>query len=344
MEALMTTRLAFRRTHARFAFSALRFVGLLAAGIVTALPIGAIAQPAFPAKPVRWIVPYPAGGGSDFLARNIGAQMAEQVAQPIVIDNKPGASTIIAAQELAKSPPDGYTVMNADNATLVFNGALFRKLPYDPVKDFAPVGLMARFPLILVANPSTGFKVAGDVVAAAKAAPGKLSYASPGAGSPHNLGMELLQHRTGIFIVHIPYRGAAPAVQDVLSNQVPLMAIDTAVGLPHIRAGRLVPLGVFASERIAALPNVPTLDEQGIRDTEVFAWQGMIVPAGTPADIVAKLSTEMQRAINTPDVTKKLRDFGLEVTPSGPDAMAAYMRSEIARWHALIKKRGLVIE
>ena len=270
--------------------------------------------------------------------------MAAQLGQPVVVDNRPGAATAIGAQELQRAAPDGYTVMSADNATLVFNGALYPKLAYDPAQ-LQPVGLMARFPLILVAHPSTGYKSARDLFAAARNAPGKLSYASVGAGSPHHLAFELLKQRTGTFIVHIPYRGAAPAVQDVLGNQVPMMVIDTAVGLPHIRAGRLVALGVASRRRLAALPDVPTFEEQGISDAEMFAWQGMVVPPGTPRELTARLATEVQKALATAEVAKKLADFGLEViAPTEPAAMAAYVRSETTRWHALIRERGIRLE
>ena len=285
---------------------------LATAAAVTLLPSSAIFAQTYPAKPVRWIVPYPPGGGSDFLARTVGAQMEKQLGQPLVIENRPGAATMIGAEAVARGTADGYTLLSGDNGTFVFNTALYKKVPYDPAKDFAPVGLMARFPLIVVANPSTGFKTMRDLVDAAKKEPGKLSYASVGAGSPHHLAMELIKDRTGAFIVHIPYRGAAPAVQDVLGNQLPVMVIDTAVGLPHIRAGKLVPLGVLSRQRLAALPNVPTLEEQGIRDTEVYAWQGMAVPAATPREVTAKLTTELNRAITTPEVTRKLQEFGLE--------------------------------
>jgi tripartite-type tricarboxylate transporter receptor subunit TctC len=316
---------------------------LLSAAALAAAPLSSRAQ-SYPAKPVRWIVPYPAGGGSDFLARTLGAQLEKQLGQPIVIENRPGAATMLGAEAVSKSAPDGYTLLTADNGTLVFNTALYKKVPYDPVRDFAPVGLMARFPLILATNTSTGYKTAQDVVAAAKQRPGWLSYASAGAGSPHHLAMELFKHRTGAFIVHIPYRGAAPAVQDVLGNQLPLMVIDTAVGLPHIRAGKLVPLGVFSRQRLASLPNVPTLDQQGVGDTEVYAWQGMVVPAATPRDITSRLTTELARAIATPEVSKKLVEFGLEPIPGTGEQMAAYVKSETERWHALIRSRGLTLD
>ena len=322
-----------------------RRVLLAALGSVTlaGLPHEAARAQAWPARPVRWLVPYPPGGGSDFLARTVGARLSQQFGQQVVIENKPGAATIVGAQELLRAPADGYTVMSADNATLVFNAALYSKLAYDPTQ-LSPVGLMARFPLILVVNPAAGFRNANDLVEAARSQPGRLSYASVGPGSPHHLAFELFKDRSKIFIVHIPYRGAAPAVQDVLGNQVPMMMIDTAVGLPHIRSGKLVALGVAASKRLAALPDVPTLAEQGIAGVEVFAWQGMVAPAGTPTDVIARLSTELSRALATPDVAKKLTDFGLDVTPSDPAAMAEYTRSEVARWHALIKQRGLRLE
>lgn len=306
------------------------------------LPLAALAQ-SFPSKPVRWIVPYPPGGGSDFLARTVGAQLSTQLGQPVVIDNRPGAATAIGAQELQRAPADGYTVMSADNATLVFNSALYPRLAYDAAQ-LAPLGLMARFPLILVTHPSLGFKSARALFDAAAKQPGKFSYASVGAGSPHHLAFELLKERTQTFIVHVPYRGAAPAVQDVLGNQVPMMMIDTAVGLPHIRAGRLLALGVASKTRLATLPDVPTFEEQGIKDTEMFAWQGLVAPQGLPADVAARLTSELQKALAVPEVVKKLTDFGLEVTPSDAQRMTSYIQSEIARWHPLIKARGLKLE
>ncbi|MDQ3215849.1 MAG: tripartite tricarboxylate transporter substrate binding protein [Pseudomonadota bacterium] len=321
-----------------------RVLGAAVATAATLAPITSVFAQAYPARPMRWIVPYPAGGGSDFLARTVAAQMEKQLGQPLVIENRPGAATMIGAEAVARSTADGYTLLTGDNGTFVFNTALYKKVPYDPVKDFTPIGLMARFPLIVVANPATGFKTMRDLVDAAKKDPGKLSYASVGAGSPHHLAMELIKERTGAFIVHIPYRGAAPAVQDVLGNQLPLMVIDTAVGLPHIRSGKLVPLGVLSRQRLAALPAVPTLEEQGIRDTEVYAWQGMVVPAATPRDISARLATELNRAIATSDVTRKLQEFGLEPIAGTSEHMAAYIKSETARWHALIKQRNLTLD
>jgi tripartite-type tricarboxylate transporter receptor subunit TctC len=316
--------------------------------LLAAAACGLFASPAFaqsyPARPVRWIVPYPAGGGSDFLARTLGAQLEKQLGQPLVIDNRPGAATMIGAEAAARATPDGYTLLTADNGTLVFNTALYHKVSYDPAKDFAPVALLARFPLILAVNPTAGFKSAAELVAAAKASPGRLSYASAGAGSPHHLAMELLKQRSGAFVVHIPYRGAAPAVQDVLSNQVPVLVIDTAVGLPHLRGGKLVALGVFSRQRLPALAAVPTLEEQGFRDTEVHAWQGMVVPAATPRDIVGRLSAEVNRALANTEVARKLQEFGLEPLGGSPEQMTDFVKAETARWHALIRERGLKLD
>jgi tripartite-type tricarboxylate transporter receptor subunit TctC len=313
----------------------------LAAGAAVA-PLGAFAQ-AWPSRPVRWVVAYPAGGGSDFLARQLAPQLGKQLGQTIVIDNRPGAAGIIGTDNAAKSPPDGYTIVTGDNGAMVFHSAMYRKLPYDP-KDLVPVGFMARFPLILAVNPSSGFTSAKQLLEELKKNPGKYSYASPGLGSPHHLAMELLKERTKTFVVHVPYRGTALAVQDVISGQVPMMVLDTAAGLPQIRSGKVKALAVMSTKRIPSLPDVPTLDEVGVKDFEVTAWQGLFVPKGTPADIVARLTAEMNKAITMPEVKARLEEFGLEVTPSDGPSLASFLQKENAFWHQLIKERGLSAE
>jgi tripartite-type tricarboxylate transporter receptor subunit TctC len=318
-----------------------RRLGLALAATVL-LPAAAMAQ-AWPAKPVRWVVAYPAGGGSDFLARQLAPQLGKQLGQTLVIDNRPGAAGIIGTDNAAKSAPDGYTIVTGDNGAMVFHSAMYKKLPYDP-KDFVPIGFMARFPLILAVHPGAGFATGRQLLDDIKKSPGKYSYASPGIGSPHHLAMELLKDRTKSFVVHVPYRGTALAVQDVISGQVPMMVLDTAAGLPQIRAGKVKALAVMSKKRIPSLPDVPTLDELGVKDFEVTAWQGLFVPKGTPADITTRLSAEMNKAISTPDVKAKLEDFGLEVTPSDGPALAAFVQKETAFWHALIKERGLSAE
>jgi tripartite-type tricarboxylate transporter receptor subunit TctC len=313
-----------------------------AASAALASPLHALAQ-AWPARPVRWVVAYPAGGGSDFLARQLAPQLGKQLGQTFVIENKPGAAGIIGTDNAAKSAPDGYTIVTGDNGAMVFHSAMYKKLPYDP-KDLTPVGFMARFPLILAVNPAAGFTSGKQLLDEVKKNPGKYSYASPGVGSPHHLAMELLKDRTKAFIVHVPYRGTAPAVQDVIGGQVPMMVLDTAAGLPQIRTGKVKALAVMSRKRIPSLPDVPTLDELGIKDFDVTAWQALFVPKGTPADIVSKLSVEMNKAITTPEVKARLEDFGLEVTPSDGPALAAFLQKETAFWHALIKERRLSAE
>jgi tripartite-type tricarboxylate transporter receptor subunit TctC len=317
------------------------FSAAIASGLVA--PFAVNAQSAWPNKPIRWVVAYPAGGGSDFLARQLAPALGKQLGQPIVIDNRPGAAGIIGTENAAKAPGDGYTLLTGDNGAMVFHGAMYKKLPYD-VKDFAPVGFMARFPLILAAHPGAGFTSAKQLIDAVKKAPGRYSYASPGIGSPHHLAMELLKDRTQTFIVHVPYRGTAMAVQDVMGGQVPMMVLDTAAGLPHIRSGRIKALAVMSLKRLPTLPDVPTLDEIGIKGFDVSAWQGLFVPKDTPADIINRLSSETTKALQTPDIKAKLEDFGLEVTPTDGPALASFLQRETQFWHALIKERKLSAE
>ena len=329
----MTTFTAARR-------ALLRRVTILACIAASGVaPLAAQAQ-AWPSKPIRWVVAYPAGGGSDFLARQLAPQLGKQLGQTIVIDNRPGAAGMIGTDNAVKSPPDGYTIVTGDNGAMVFHTAMYKKVPYDP-QDLTPVGFMARFPLILAVNPNAGFSSAKQLLDELKKNPGKYSYASPGVGSPHHLAMELLKDRTKTFVVHVPYRGTALAVQDVIGGQVPMMVLDTAAGLPQIRSGKVKALAVMSPKRIASLPDVPTLDEVGVKGFDVTAWQGLFVPKGTPPDIVARVTAEMNKAIVSPDVKPKLEDFGLEVVPTDGPALGAFIKKETAFWHALIKERKL---
>jgi len=297
----------------------------------------------WPAKPIRWVVAYPAGGGSDFLARQLAPQLGKQLGQPLVIDNRPGAGGMIGTDAAAKAPADGYTILSGDNGALVFNSAMYKKLPYAPA-DLAPVGLMAKFPLILTVHPGAGFSSGKQWLDEVKANPGRYSYASPGIGSPHHLAMELVKDRSKSFIVHVPYRGTAFAVQDLMAGVVPMAILDTAAGLPHIRAGKIKPLAVLTKKRIPQLPDVPTFEELGLKNVDVAAWQGLFVPKGTPAEAVTRLSSEMQKAIQLPEVRSKLEDFGLELAPSDAPALARFVQAETQTWHALIKERKLAAE
>ena len=308
--------------------------------------LAARAADAYPSHALRWIVAYPAAGGSDFLARQLAPQMGKQMGQTIVVDNRPGAAGIIGTEAASKAPGDGYTLLTGDNGAMVFHTALYKSLPYNP-SDFVPIGFMASFPLILAVNPSAGFTSAAQFLDMVKRNPGKYSYASPGAGSPHHLAMELLKQRTGSFVVHVPYRGTAPAMQDVMSGQVPIMVIDTAAGLAQIRSGKLKALAVMSKHRIPQLPDVPTLSEAGgpaLKDFEANAWQGLFAPKGTPPDVVARLTTEMRKAILTPEVKARLEAFGLEVAPTDGPQLAAFIQKETTFWHALIKERHLTLD
>jgi tripartite-type tricarboxylate transporter receptor subunit TctC len=317
------------------------------AGLLLALPLlaplGAQAQ-AYPSKPIRWLVPYPAGGGSDFLARTIGHGLSTLVGQPVVVDNKPGGNTAIAAVETARAPADGYTVLSADNGTLVFNSALYKALTYSPTKDLAPVSLMGRFPMILVVNPGSGINDAKQFLAQAKAKPGSINYASAGAGSPHHLAMEMLKYETGIFMVHIPYRGAAPALSDLAGGQVQAMMVDFAAGQGFIRGGKVKPIAVANATRLPQLKDVPTFAELGVKNVESAALVGMVVPAATPPDVIATLNKQVVAAINEPGVKSKLVDFGVEPVGSTPQQFADLLKTETARWHKLIQERKITLE
>ena len=319
------------------------------ASALLALPLwaatNAAAQPAaFPAKPIRWIVPYAAGGGSDFLARTIGQTLSTQVGQPVLVDNKPGGNTALAAAETARAPADGYTVLSADNGTMVFNPALYKSLSYSPTKDLAPVTLMGRFPMILVVGANSGIASAQDFIAQARAKPGSMNYASAGAGSPHHLAMELLKVQSKVFMVHVPYRGAAPALADVVGGQVPAMMVDLAAGAGFIKGGKVKALAVANATRLPQLPDVPTFAELGIKNVEAAALVGMVVPAATPPDVVNALNKSVVAAINEPGVRKRLIDFGVEPVGNTPAQFAELLRNETTRWQKLITDLKITLD
>ena len=328
--------------------SKIRRLVLLAAATAALAPLAvpnAVAQ-AYPTKgPVKLIVPYPAGGGTDFFARTVGGKLGELLGQSVVIDNKPGAATIIGAQAAATSPADGYTVLIADSTTLAVNPSLYPKLQYDPVKDFAPVTLTARFAMLLVVNPTLSKATnVREFLEEAKKADGKMNYASVGAGTTHHLTMELFLQRTGAKLQHVPYKGAGPAITDVVGGQVPVMFVDLAAGGPMIKAGKLRVLGVASPKRISALPDVPTLAEQGIANFEAWAWQGLAVPAGTPKDAIARLNADYAKAVAAPDIRQKLVEAGVEPITSTPEEMTAYVKSETTKWAGVVKQANIKVE
>ena len=302
------------------------------------------AQSQFPDQPLKWIVPYPAGGGTDNLARAIAEGMRAGLGQPIVVDNRPGASTNIGGDLVAHSKPDGYTIMSADNALLFFNESLFKKLPFSPEKDFTYIGGIGKFPLVLVVHPSFPAQNFAEFLAYVKANPDKVSYASVGNGSPHHLAMELFKNRTGTAITHIPYKGAAPAMQDLMGGQVPVMFLDLASGLSIIKSGKVRALAVGSATRASVIPDVPTLAEVGVKNTEVFALQGVLGPAGMPAPVVARLNQELNKALADPAVLQKFVDFGFEPLRLSPEQFKALARAEAARWAPVIRAANITLD
>ena len=316
----------------------------LAACAATAAAPWTRADTGYPSQPIRWVVPYPAGGGTDVLARTVAEAMRGGLGQQIVVDNRPGASTNIGSQIVATAKPDGYTVMSADNALLAYNEHLYRRLPFHPDKDFTYIGGLSRFPLVLVLNPAFAAQTFQDFLAYVKAHPGQVNYASPGNGSPHHLAMELFKHRTQTFLTHIPYRGAAPAVQDVMGGQVPCMFLDLAAGLPVIQSGKVRALAIGAARRAAALPHVPTLAEVGVADAEVYAFQGLLGPAGLPTAITARLNAALNQALAAPEVVERMRAFGMEPLAGTPEQFHALARAEARRWGPIIAATGVKLD
>lgn len=302
------------------------------------------AQEDFPHKPIRWIVGYPAGAASDFVARTIANAMSAQLGQPIIIDNRPGSSGIIAADLAAKSPPDGYTVVTVDNGVLIFNTALYKKLPYEPARDFAPLGMMVRLPMLILSSLESPYASIKDVTAEMRRSPGKVSYAAPGIGTPHNLAMEMFKDHNKLFALGIQYRGGAPMVQDVLGNHIGLMVLDVASSMPVITSRKVRPLVVFSKTRLPSLPNVPTTFELGLGNTEGAAWQGLAAPAATPEPVRRRLSEALFAAVNNPEVRRKLAEYGAEPTASSPAGMADLWAKDSAYWITLIKSRGITAE
>ncbi|AZG08515.1 tripartite tricarboxylate transporter substrate binding protein [Pigmentiphaga sp. H8] len=303
-----------------------------------------LAQGDYPSQMIKWVVPYPAGGGTDNLARTLAESMRAGLGQQIVIENRPGAATNVGADLVARSRPDGYTIMSGDNAVLAFNEHLFRSLPFSPEKDFTYIGAIGKFPLVLVVNPAFPARNFKEFLDYVRANPGKVNYASVGNGSPHHLAMEMFKHRTKTFITHIPYRGAAPAMQDVMAGHVPAMFLDLASGLSIIQSGKVRPLAIGTRNRTPVLPDVPTLAELGVEDVDVFAFQGVLGPAGMPADVVRRLNGELNKALKNPAVMSRFTDFGLEPTPGSPEQFRTLARAESRKWGPIIKANHISLD
>ncbi|HEX5129310.1 MAG TPA: tripartite tricarboxylate transporter substrate binding protein [Usitatibacter sp.] len=301
----------------------------------------ASAQESYPSKPVRIIVPYPAGGVADLLPRTVGAKLSEKWKQPVVVENKPGASGNIGMAEGARAEPDGYTLVLAPTGNLTVNQFLFRQMPFDVTKDFTPITVLATSPNVLVVHPSVPVKSFKELIAYAKANPGKLNFSSPGSGSGAHLAGELLNVEAGIKAVHVPYKGMAPAVSDLVGGQVQMMFAGISTALPHIRAGKLVALAIASPQRSPQLPDVPTVAESGFPGFDVTSWYGVVVRAGTPPAIVKKLHADMAEALAAPDVKEKLASLGLDPLGNSPEAFAKMIATESRKWSDIVQKANI---
>ena len=300
----------------------------------------ALAADSWPTRPIRLIVPFPPGGSTDILAREIASKLQEVLGQPVVVENKPGAGGSIGATEAARAAADGHTFLMGHIGTLAINPSLYPKLPYDPRTSFAPVALVARVPNVLVVNPQVDAKDVAGLIALAKARPGQLRYASGGNGSAAHLAMEYFKLRAGVDIMHIPYRGTAPAVTDVLGGQVEMTMTGVPAVQAHVKAGKLRALGVSGRAPVSALPGVPTIATT-LPDFEAVQWYGVVAPAGTPAAIVERLNSEINRALTTAELKARLEVEGAEAAADSPVAFGALINSEIARWKPVIERANM---
>jgi tripartite-type tricarboxylate transporter receptor subunit TctC len=314
------------------------------AGLASLIAPPAVAQAAYPNRNIKMVVPYPAGGTTDFLGRLVAEQIKTSLGAAVIVENKPGAGTTLGAEQVAKAEPDGYTLLMATSTTLAINKTLYKKLPYDPVKDFAPIALVAAVPFALIVNPSIPAKTLSDFVAYAKSKPG-LAYGSAGNGSPQHLGAEMLRTAAGIDIRHVPYRGSVPAMLDVIAGHIPFMVVDLQAALQQIREGKVTVLGVTTPKRVAAAPDIPTLAEGGLAGFELVAWQGVVAPAGTPPAIVDNLASQIAKLLADPATRDKLMTIALEPLPgSTPDSFAAYIKTEVDRWAMIVRNSGAELE
>ncbi|WP_343640088.1 tripartite tricarboxylate transporter substrate binding protein [Roseateles sp.] len=314
----------------------------LVAGAAAVLAFGSMAMAAqaadnWPSQPVKLVVPFAPGGTSDVLAREIAARLQVALKQTIVVDNKAGAGGVLGADSVAKAAPDGYTVLLGTIATHAINPSLLPKVPYKADKDFAPVILLGKISNVLLIGPGSQAKTVKDIVAAAKARPGDLTFASAGQGTSQHLSGEMFRLLTGAQLTHVPYKGSAPAIQDVMGGQVPMSFETVTVALPQIKAGKVKALAVTSARRSAQLPDVPTLAESGVPGFDVSSWQALYLPAGTPAAIVNRLNAEVQKVAAQPEVKARMEALGLEYTPNSPAQFAEFQKAEQAKWAKVIK-------
>ncbi len=297
----------------------------------------------WPTKPISLVVTYPAGGGADTMARLIAPKLGEALGQPVIIENKPGASGQIGASAVAKATPDGYTLM-LDASSFAVNPALFAKLPYDSDKAFKPIGVIALFPNVLLVNPGVAATSVKELVALARVKKNAISYASSGNGSAQHLAGAMFESAAGVDMLHVPYKGGAPALNDVIGGQVPVFFGNLASTLQHVQAGKLKPLAVTSAKRTAILPNVPTMAEAGVAGYEVYEWNVLFAPAGTPDTVVTKLAAALQKTLDSPDVKARIAQLGGEIQTAKPDAAQQFVRQQTTLWARLVKERGISLD
>jgi tripartite-type tricarboxylate transporter receptor subunit TctC len=312
------------------------------------IALALLAMPAaaadYPMRPVTLLVAFPPGGASDVLARILGRKLEQIVGQPFVIDNRPGAGGNVAAEVVAHAAPDGYTLLAGNNAILATNAALYKRINFDPEADFAPIGLIGSQANILVVNPAVPARSMAELIAFAKANPGKLNFASSGHGLAAHLAGELFKAEAKVDIVHVPYKGAAPAPQDVIAGHVQMMFATASSVVPHIRDGKVRALAVASLKRTAVLPEIPTIDQLGIKNFDATTWHGLVAPARTPREIIATLNRALVAALADPGVKTSLTDLGVDIIGGTPEELAANIKSEIPKWTAIIKASGAKLD
>jgi tripartite-type tricarboxylate transporter receptor subunit TctC len=314
---------------------------LLGTAALAALPLRLTAQSPYPNRPIKLMVGVPPGGTTDLVARVVGDQIGKQLGQPIVIENRGGAGGNIAAEVVAKAPADGYTLFLGPVGTMTINPFVYAKMPFDTLRDFAPISQLTSLPIVMVVHPGVPARNLREFIAFAKAKPGQASFASGGNGTQTHLAGEMLKAMTGIDMVHVPYKGTSPAMIDLLGGRVSAMFDQIATALPHIRAGKLVPIGVTTAKRAPIAPEIPTLAESGAPGFDATTWHGLLAPAGTPREIVNRLNTEVVKALSTPELIEKFKANGVDPVSSSPEQFSALLQSELARWRDAVKAAGL---
>jgi tripartite-type tricarboxylate transporter receptor subunit TctC len=324
-------------------FRLIRVAALLVAAIGCAFPLAALAQ-AYPSKPVTIVVPWPPGGPSDIAARPMAKGLGDELKQTFVIDNRGGAGGNIGTALVTKAAPDGYTLLITSSAPIVINPSLYRQMPFDPSKDLAPITNLLRVPLILVVHPSVPAKNLKELVAHVNGQKGKIQYASAGNGTPQHLTAELFKSTAKLDMIHVPYKGSAPAITDLVGGHVPIM-FDSAIAiLPHIKSGKVRAIAITSAKRSAALPDVPTFAEAGMPGFESYAWYGFFAPARTPPDIISKLNTTARKVMESPEWQRVLADTGSENVGESPEQFAAFIKAEAAKWAKVVKASGAKID